>query len=355
GVAMGGIYGNCATTALEDAPLATRGLLSGILQQGYAFGYILAAAFNLAITSNQRYGWRALFWLAGFLPLLVALWRVFLPETETFLRVKEARKAGKVKDADGHEVSAVQAVINSIRPTLAHYWLTLIYLILMMSGFNFLAHGSQDLYPTFLSNQLRFSPGLVTLTTIVSSCGALIGGSVIGYCSSFFGRRLSMIVVLIAGAALIPAYLLPRDKSIVAGAFFQQLCVQGAWGVVPIHLMELSPEEFRSFVVGTAYQLGNLISSASSTIEATLGQRFPLKSSDDTSSEHRFDYGKVMAIFLACTYIYLLIIILLGPEKRHIEKVKKLEVELTDQQATEDGALSKLLTTPKDTQTERKA
>ncbi|CAF1359062.1 unnamed protein product [Rotaria sp. Silwood1] len=355
GVAMGGIYGNCATTALEDAPPTTRGLLSGILQQGYALGFILAAVFNLAITNNQCYGWRALFWIAGFLPLLVALWRVFLPETEEFLRVKEARKIDKAKDGDGHEVSAVQAVINSIRPTLAHYWLTLIYLILMMSGFNFLAHGSQDLYPTFLSNQLRFSPGFVTLTTIVASCGALVGGSLIGYFSSFFGRRLSIIVVLIAGAALIPAYLLPRNKSIMVGAFFQQLCVQGAWGVVPIHLMELSPEEFRSFVVGTAYQLGNLISSASSTIEATLGQRFPLESSHDTSSDHRFDYGKVMAIFLACTYVYLLIIILLGPEKRNTKKVKKTDVELVNQNAKDDGVQSKLLTTPEDIRTAAKA
>ncbi|CAF4154759.1 unnamed protein product, partial [Rotaria magnacalcarata] len=128
---------------------------------------------------------------------------------------------------------AAQAVIDSIRPTLKKYWMTLIYLILMMTGFNFLAHGSQDLYPTFLSNQLQFSTGLVTITTIVSNCGALIGGSLIGYFSSFFGRRLSIIVVLIAGAALIPAYLLPRNKTIMIGAFFQQLCVQGAWGVVP--------------------------------------------------------------------------------------------------------------------------
>src|ERR1700722_8422755 len=88
-VAMGGIYGNCAATALEDAPIATRGLLSGILQQGYTFGYLLAAAFNLAITPNQRYGWRALFWFGGSVPLLIALWRVFLPETDAFLIIQQ--------------------------------------------------------------------------------------------------------------------------------------------------------------------------------------------------------------------------------------------------------------------------
>jgi SHS family lactate transporter-like MFS transporter len=95
GIVMGGIYGNCAATALEDAPLATRGLLSGLLQQGYAVGFLLAAVFNLAITNNQRYGWRALFWFGGCPPLLVALWRVFLPETEAFLNVKKVREANK--------------------------------------------------------------------------------------------------------------------------------------------------------------------------------------------------------------------------------------------------------------------
>jgi SHS family lactate transporter-like MFS transporter len=107
----------------------------------------------------------------------------------------------------------------------------------------------------------------------------------------------------------------------MAGAFFQQACVQGAWGVVPIHLMELSPVQFRSFVVGTAYQLGNLISAASSTIEATAGQHFPIGTSSNSSSKQQYDYGKVIAIFLASTYLYLLIIIFFGPEKRNVDEV----------------------------------
>ncbi|CAF3218304.1 unnamed protein product [Rotaria sp. Silwood2] len=139
-----------------------------------------------------------------------------------------------------------------------------------------------------------------------------------------------MMVVLIVGAALIPAYLLPRTTTIMAGAFFQQMCVQGAWGVVPVHLMELAPLQFRSFVVGTSYQLGNLISSASSTIEATAGQHFPLQTSGNTTNKHQFDYGKVMAIFLASTYCYLLIIILLGPEKSNTDEVTKTETKQAD-------------------------
>jgi SHS family lactate transporter-like MFS transporter len=212
--------------------------------------------------------------------------------------------------------------LANIRPTLAQHWPMLIYMVLMMAGFNFLSHGSQDLYPTFLASTLQFSHSLVTVTTVVANCGAIIGGMSVGYLSSFFGRRLSILVVLFIGALLIPAYVLPQDRNIMIGAFFQQMCVQGVWGVVPIHLMELSPAHFRSFVVGTAYQLGNLISSASSTIEAKAGQHFPKKTLIVTSADHgQYDYGKVMAIFLSSVYVYLFIIILLGPEKRNIAEV----------------------------------
>ena len=212
----------------------------------------------------------------------------------------------------------MRAFGRNARVALANYWPMLIYMVLMMAGFNFLSHGSQDLYPTFLESTLEFSTKLITITTIVANCGALIGGMTVGYFSTFFGRRLSILVVLIIGALLIPTYLLPRGTSIIAGAFFQQMCVQGVWGVVPIHLMELAPVDFRSFVVGTAYQLGNLISSASSTIEASAGQYFPMKpSAGHADEQEHYDYGKVMAIFLACVYVFLFIIILLGPEKRN--------------------------------------
>jgi len=143
----------------------------------------------------------------------------------------------------------------------------------------------------------------------------------VGYFSSFFGRRLSILVVLIIGALLIPAYVLPHDKNIIAGAFFQQMCVQGVWGVVPIHLMELSPVQFRSFVVGTTYQLGNLISAVSLTIEAKAGQYFSKnKVTTNSTDKEEYDYGTVIAIFLSCVYVYLFIIIFLGPEKRNIDE-----------------------------------
>lgn len=139
----------------------------------------------------------------------------------------------------------------------------------------------------------------------------MLGGTVVGFSSQIFGRRISIIVMCIIGGALLYPYTFVSNHSIMAAAFFEQFCVQGAWGVIPIHLMELSPGAFRTFVVGTSYQLGNLVSSASSTIEATIGQRFPLPPKGDTK---RYDYGKVICIFMGCVYAYVILLTFLGPE-----------------------------------------
>lgn len=139
----------------------------------------------------------------------------------------------------------------------------------------------------------------------------MTGGTVIGYCSQIFGRRFSIIFISVIGGALLYPYTFTSSKAIIAAAFFEQFCVQGAWGVVPIHLLELSPGSFRTFVVGTAYQLGNLVSSASSTIEAQLGEKFPLPPNGKTK---RYAYGKVVCIFMGCVYAYVILLTLLGPE-----------------------------------------
>ncbi|KAG8783292.1 hypothetical protein FRC15_005469 [Serendipita sp. 397] len=152
-----------------------------------------------------------------------------------------------------------------------------------------------------LQNQLQFSANKVTVTQVIANLGAITGGTVVGYCSEVFGRRLSILTMCILGAALIYPYGFLKDERIAAAAFFEQFAVQGAWGVVPIHLMELSPAGFRTFVVGTSYQLGNLVSSASSTIEATIGERFPLPPT--ASGVKRYVYGKVIAIFMACVFV----------------------------------------------------
>ncbi|KAL9003714.1 MAG: hypothetical protein Q9188_003437 [Gyalolechia gomerana] len=304
GVAMGGLYGNAAATALEDCPEEARGILSGMLQQGYAFGYLLATVFARALVDTTSHGWRPLFWFGACPPVLIIIFRLCLPETKSYIERDAVRKA------NGNIASTFVA---EGKVALKKHWLLLIYLVLLMAGFNFMSHGSQDLYPQMLGNQFNFSHDAVTVTQVVANLGAIAGGTTIGYSSQIFGRRFSIIVISVIGGALLYPYGFTSSKKIIAAAFFEQFCVQGAWGVIPIHLMELSPGSFRTFVVGTCYQLGNLVSSASSTIESTIGERFPLPPKGETK---RYQYGKVIAIFMACVYVYVILLTVLGPERR---------------------------------------
>ncbi|UNI20469.1 Carboxylic acid transporter [Purpureocillium takamizusanense] len=310
GIAMGGLYGNAAATALEDLPEEARGLMSGILQQGYAFGYLLCAAFARGLVNTTSHDWRPLYWFGACPPVIFIIWRLFLPETNNFRERQRLRAEAGVVAAGTKSASSV--FLSEGKVALVRHWLLLTYLVLLMAGFNFMSHGSQDLYPTMLENQLGFSATQVTVTQVVSNLGAMTGGTVIGFSSQSIGRRFSIIICCIVGGALLYPYSFVTTPAIMAPAFFQQFCVQGAWGVIPIHLMELSPGAFRTFVVGTAYQLGNLVSSASSTIEARIGERFPLPPTEE--GVKRYEYGKVICIFMACVYVYVIILTLVGPE-----------------------------------------
>ncbi|KAF2629074.1 MFS general substrate transporter [Macroventuria anomochaeta] len=304
GIAMGGLYGNAAATALEDCPEAARGIISGMLQQGYAFGYLLATVFARAFVDTVGHGWRPLFWFGAGPPVLIIIFRLCLPETKAYQERKRIRE---------EEPNAAKMFMQEGKHALKKHWILLIYMVLLMAGFNFMSHGSQDLYPTMLTNQYDFSANRVTVTQVVANLGAMTGGTLIGYSSSIFGRRLSIIIMCIIGGALLYPYTFTSSNAVIAAAFFQQFCVQGAWGVIPIHLMELSPGSFRTFVVGTSYQLGNLVSSASSTIEATIGERFPLPPKGKVS---RYQYGLVICIFMGCVYAYVILLTFVGPEYR---------------------------------------
>lgn len=164
-----------------------------------------------------------------------------------------------------------------------------------------------------LEAQFTFSDNAVTVTQVVANLGALTGGVLCGWASQIFGRRFSIIAISIVGGALLYPYTFVEYRSVMAAAFFEQFMVQGAWGVIPIHLMELSPGPIRTFVVGTSYQLGNLVSSASSTIESTIGERFPLPPTPEEA--HRYEYGKVICIFMGCVYAYVILVTLVGPER----------------------------------------
>lgn len=306
GIAMGGLYGNAAATALEDCPPAARGIISGMLQQGYAFGYLLATVFYKALVDDTPSGWRPLYWLAAALPAPLIIWRFFLPETDAFLERRHIRE---------ETGNLTGTFIAEGRVALRRHWKMLGYLVLLMAGFNFMSHGSQDLYPTMLTNEYGYSSTQVTVTQVVANLGAITGGTTIGYLSQTFGRRFSIIAVAILGGAILYPYCFESSGGVIAAAFFEQFCVQGAWGVIPIHLMELSPGSFRTFVVGTSYQLGNLVSSASSTIEATIGERFPLSPLiKEGKPVARYNYGKVIAIFMGCVYAYVILLTFLGPE-----------------------------------------
>ncbi|ODV79002.1 MFS general substrate transporter [Suhomyces tanzawaensis NRRL Y-17324] len=309
GIAMGGLFGICAADALGDAPPRARGILSGMFQEGYALGYLLAVVFQRAIADNSPHTWRAMFWFSAGVPVIFIVWRYFTPETDSFIRQKE-----RFNESSSQKKSKFKEFKSQARKAFKQYWLICLYSVFMMSGFNFMSHGSQDLYPTLLTVKYGYSHDRATVTNAVANLGAIAGGMVFGHFSTFIGRRLAIILACLLGGAMIYPWAFIEGSGINAGAFFLQFGVQGAWGVIPIHLSELAPPQFRSLVTGVSYQLGNLCSSASSTIESTIGERFPLEGG--SSGVKRYDYSKVMAIFIACVFTFVILIVLVGPENR---------------------------------------
>ncbi|KAI8630971.1 carboxylic acid transporter [Xylariaceae sp. FL1651] len=321
GIAMGGLYGPAAATALEDLPYDARGILSGLYQQGYAVGYLLAAVFYRALVPTTTHGWRSLFWFGSGPPILIIAFRWWLPETNASQVIRAEREAALAhrNNSEITATSGAKAWFQEVQAALRENWFLFIYMVVLMTGFNSCSHGSQDLYPTFLKNQVELGPTEVTVISVVGQIGALIGGTTIGYVSTFFGRRLSMIVCCIIGGAVLPAYIFPRSLGLIASAFFLQFFVGGVWGPIPIHLSELSPPSLRTTAVGFTYQLGNLASSASATIQATIGERFPLSPKNGVE---RYDYGKVIAIFMGAVWAYMLFFLFFGPEMSQEERAE---------------------------------
>jgi SHS family lactate transporter-like MFS transporter len=320
GVAMGGMFGNCAATALEDVPTEAHGFVSGIVQVGYAFGYLLAVVFTRAIADTSPYGWRALFWFGAGPPVLFILFRWYLPETDTYLAQKDLER-----------VSAARSFSYQAKHALKVYWLQFLYLVVFLAGMNYMSHGSQDLYPTFLSVQRGFSENASTVTNCLANIGALVGGLLFGHISEFLGRRLTIMICCVVGGALIyPWAFATTNPGITASVFFVQMAVQGAWGIAPIHISELSPPHFRAFIAGTAYQLGNLASSASSTIEARIGERFPIRDANGNIIEGKYEYGRVMAILVGTVFAFVFVVVLLGPENRDANLLTRDELELDE-------------------------
>lgn len=250
GIGMGGEWGVGASLAMEKAPRARRGILSGLLQEGYAAGYLLAAVCYFFVF--PRWGWRPLFFIGG-LPALLAIY--------VRLKVKESEVWERTKHGSWGELG---------RGIVSH-WRLFLYLTVLMAMMNFVSHGTQDLYPTFLERGWGFTPHQRSALTAFSMVGAILGGVLIGHFSDRLGRRKAIVIALGLAMLSIPLWAFaPSVTLLVAGAFLMQFMVQGAWGVIPAHITELSPDSVRGFLPGFAYQCGVLIASSIAFLEALL-------------------------------------------------------------------------------------
>jgi SHS family lactate transporter-like MFS transporter len=253
GIGMGGEWGVGASLAMEKVPPRLRGVLSGFLQQGYATGNLLAAGAYFFLF--DKVGWRPLFFIGGIPALLALFVRVRVKESEVWQKTRHATW--------GH----------LLRGILSH-WKLFLFLVVLMTAMSFVSHGTQDMYPTFLQRQWNFSAKARAALTAVSAFGMIIGGTLFGLLSDHSGRRRSMIIALLAGVVIIPLWAFaPSVALLVAGAFLMQFMVQGAWGVVPAHLSELSPDSVRGFLPGFGYQCGVLIAGSVVYLEAIFASR----------------------------------------------------------------------------------
>ena len=281
---MGGEWGVGASLTMESVPAHARGFVSGLLQSGYPAGYFLASIIYALLF--QYIGWRGMF-MVGVLPALLVLYiRRNVPELPTW-------KPTTTK-------SNTWTVLQS-------HWRLGIYAVLLMTAFNFFSHGTQDLYPTFLQEQHKFSPHEVGLIAVIYNIGAIIGGISFGAMSERFGRRRMIIIAVILSLIVLPLWAFSATAVWLAvGAFLMQVLVQGAWGVVPVHLNELSPDEARGTFPGFVYQLGNLIASVNATLQAGI------------AAHYGGDYAFALAVVAGVVAVVIAILTALGTEAKGV-------------------------------------
>ncbi|KAJ3853247.1 carboxylic acid transporter [Lentinula lateritia] len=346
GIAMGGIWGLAASTGLENLPVEARGLASGILQEGYAVGCLVAAIIDLYLVPEQPHSWRALFWCAAGISMFAAIVRLCLPESQVFLTARAyARIREESRGRRTHGLDRTKIFFNETRKMLRRHWILCIYAVVFMSGFNFLSHGSQDLFPTYIQISKGFSAHDATIMTIIGFCGAIMGGAVSGSISQYIGRRLSMILFVLLGALFIPLWILPNSfAGLAVGAFCVQFGLQGSWGAMAIHLAEMSPPAFRATFPGVVYQVGNMASSASAQIEAIGGSNLkttisvPDSIANPTGQEVVPDYGRVQGILIGCVAAFTIIVTVVGPEN-HGYEFEKHRVAFEEGGADDDAVM----------------
>ena len=290
GFAMGGEWGVGAALALETLPVKGRGFFSGLLQEGYVIGYLLASV--LFATLFDHIGWRGMFILSSASALFVLYIRFGVQESPAWVAGGTSRRpAGGL----------VWGAVREHFPTLA-------YLVLLMACFNAFSHGSQDLYPTFLQVQHGFSAATTGRIAIIMNIGALVGGICFGTLSERLGRRRAIALAALLSLPMIPLWAYSHTAvALAASAFLMQFMVQGAWGIVPAHLNELSPPSVRAVLPGFAYQLGNLAMAKMAPIQSGLAE------------SHGGNYASVLAWTVAVFAAVLIIVTLLGKEKHSAE------------------------------------
>ncbi len=285
GVAMGGEWGVGASLTMESIPPHARGFVSGLLQSGYPTGYFLAAVvYGLLF---PIIGWRGMF-MVGVLPALLVLYiRRRVPESPSWDRAAAAR-------------SSTVSILRS-------HWRLGVYAVVLMAAFNFFSHGTQDLYPTFLQVQHSLSPHAVGTIAAIYNVGAILGGILCGSLSERLGRRRMIVTAALLSLPVLPLWAFSASPVLLAiGAFLMQVMVQGAWGVIPAHLNELSPDEARGTFPGLVYQLGNLLASANATIQAGIAVHFG------------GNYGLALALVAGSVAVIIAVLTSLGVEAKGV-------------------------------------
>ncbi len=287
GIAMGGEWGVGAALTMETIPTKSRGFVSGLLQTGYPAGYLLASVvFSLLYL---HIGWRGMFIIGGLPALLVLYIRRHIPESAAW----QTRQNTQPKE--------------KLLPLLAKHWKLSLYVIFLMAGFNFFSHGSQDLYPTFLEIQHQFSVHTVGLIAIIYNVGAILGGLFFGALSERIGRRYAILLAALITLPLIPLWAYSHTATLLAlGAFLMQFAIQGAWGVIPVHLNELSPAAIRATFPALMYQLGNLLASMNAMLQTFI------------ATKYNNNYSFALALVIAVVAIFLGFMAVIGPERRNI-------------------------------------
>jgi SHS family lactate transporter-like MFS transporter len=299
GFAMGGEWGIGASLALESIPVKSRGVISGLLQQGYALGQLLGALVFWFVYPNIDHlvphmpAWRLMF-VIGVLPAFLVFYiRRHVPESPIWEKTRDARKAAGVK------------LGLSVFTSLAKHWKMVLYAILLMTAFNFFSHGTQDVYATFLRVQHKFSPPMVGMLTAVMNCGAILGGMTFGALSERIGRKRTIALAALLALPIVPLWAFSVTPLLLGlGGFLLQIAVQGAWGVVPVHLNELSPQDARGTFPGAAYQFGNLLASGNLVFQTQFAE------------SHGDNYGVALALVAGTTAVVLAGLAFFGPDAK---------------------------------------